>query len=233
MNSNANRENDILSALSAKTYQRLIPHLKNVSVRAGQVLYQPQQEIEYVYFPTTCLFSLVALIGGGETVEAGIVGSEGFLGVPVVLGVKKGTTQAIGQASGETFEMASQDLVQFIQNDDELKRLLLLYTHSFLSQVAQTAACNGVHTLSERLARWLLLTHDRLKRDNVDLTHEFLATMLGTRRAGVSVAAKSLKDGGLIDYSRGHLRIIDRAGLEKASCGCYAILKRQSELFIN
>ncbi len=233
MSINSALSNRILSALPAADLKRLSTHLEPVSLANGEVLYTRERSITQVYFPTTCLISLVALLNDGTMVEAGMVGHEGVLGVPIILGVSESSTEAMVQSPGEAMRMSAASLRSFIAQDGVLNKLLLRYIHSLLAQIVQTAACNRVHTLNERLARWLLLTHDRVNSDRFELTHEFLATMLGTRRAGVSVAAKALKDAGLIDYSRGHLRILDRSGLENASCECYSFVHNTFESPLN
>jgi CRP-like cAMP-binding protein len=220
-----NSKNRILAALPAAEYEKLSPHLVKVSFALGEVLHEPEQKIEYVYFPEACLVSLVAVLEDGETVEAGVIGFEGFVGVPVVLGVQSGTTQALIQGAGEALRLRSQILKSAIGNGGTLHDLLLRYTHTLFTQIAQTAACNRAHDLNQRLARWLLLTHDRLRKDEFELTHEFLARMLGTRRAGVSVAANGLREAGLIDYTRGRVSIKNRDGLELAACECYGVVK--------
>jgi CRP-like cAMP-binding protein len=225
--SGANGVNRILAALPSEEYDRLSPYLQPVSLPLGQILHMPEETIDYVYFPTSSLISLLAMLEGGETVEAGMIGSEGMAGISVVLGVESTTTQALVQGAGEALRMKAKTLRSFIKDGGPLHDLLLRYTHTIFAQIAQTAACNRVHSLNERLARWLLLTHDRTQRNNLDLTHEFAARMLGTRRAGVSVAASALREAGLIDYLRGQVVIRNRAGLEDASCECYGIVKAE------
>ncbi len=217
--------NLILAALPSLEFKRLSEHLESVDLKLGDVLQMPEDQIEYVYFPTDGVISLLAILEDGETVEAGIVGREGMVGIPIVLGVDTTTNQALVQGSGEALRMKATSLKAYLRNDGVLQPLLLRYVHAIFAQVSQTAACNRVHTLNERLARWLLLTHDLLGRDKFDLTHELLARMLGTRRAGVSVAASSLREAGLIDYSRGQVVMLNRKGLEDASCECYGVVK--------
>jgi len=219
--------NRILAALPDSDLEQLIPHLEPVSLKLGQILQMPDTRIERVYFPTSGIVSLLATLEGGETVETGVVGREGMVGIAVVFGVERSTIESLVQGTGEAMTMKSETLRTIIKNGGTLHDLLLRYVHSLFSQISQTAACNRVHTLNERLARWLLLTHDRIEKDNLELTHEFLARMLGTRRAGVSVAAHSLREAGLIDYTRGDIEIQNRRGLESASCECYAIVKTE------
>jgi len=220
-------KNRILAGLSAETYEQVAPHLKEVSLRLGTVLQMPEQRIEQIYFPTTCMISLLATLEGGESVETGVVGYEGVVGISAVLGVDVASSEALVQVGGEALQMKAEALPYLIKHGGEFHDILLRYTHTIFMQVAQTAACNRAHTLDERLARWLLLTHDRVLADRFEATHEFLARMLGTRRAGVSVAASALRDAGVIDYTRGQVTIVDRKGLENASCECYQIVKTE------
>jgi CRP-like cAMP-binding protein len=218
-------QNRILASLPAAEFERISSHLVEVSLPLGEIIHRPEQKIEYVYFPENSLVSLLAVLEDGETVEAGVIGYEGFVGVPVVLGVQSGTTQALIQGAGDAQRIKSQALRSLINDGGQLQGLLLRFAHTLFTQVAQTAACNRAHDLNQRLARWLLLSHDRLRKEEFILTHEFLSRMLGTRRAGVSVAANGLRQGGLIDYTRGRVRIKNRKGLEQASCECYGIVK--------
>lgn len=220
-------DNHILRALRDEEYARLLPHLQLVPLTLGETLHMPEQIIEYVYFPTTGLVSLLATLEGGETVETGVVGNEGMVGIPVVLGVDTSTSLSLVQGEGEAVRVRSSPLRSSTKNGGVLQDLMLRFTHAMFTQIAQTAACNRVHSLNQRLARWLLLSHDRLKRDRFALTHEFLARMLGTRRAGVSVAASILREAELIDYTRGQVTILDRKGLEAASCECYSQVRAE------
>ena len=229
----ARNENRILAALPSEEYDRLSSHLQIVPLCVGEILHMPEQSIEYVYFPMTGVGSLLAMLEGGETVEAGVVGREGIVGIPVVLGVESSSTQALVQGAGAAARIRAGAFKTFMTNGERLHVLLLRYTQTMFTQIAQTAACNRAHSVHERLARWLLLTHDRLGRDAFELTHEFLARMLGTRRAGVSVAASMLREAGLIDYTRGEVVILDRGGLENASCECYRIVRAEFDRLFN
>lgn len=224
---NTRSQNRILASLPAEEFEQISSHLIEVSLPLGEIIHRPEQKIEYVYFPENCLVSLLAALEDGETVEAGVIGYEGFVGVPVVLGVQSGTTQSLIQGAGDAQRITSQALRSLIIDGGQLQSLLLRFTHTLFTQIAQTAACNRAHDLNQRLARWLLLSHDRLRKEEFILTHEFLSRMLGTRRAGVSVAANGLRQGGLIDYTRGRVRIKNRKGLEQASCECYGIVKAE------
>jgi len=223
----------ILASLPGAEYELIAPHLETVSLRRGQILQMPDERIRFLYFPTTCMISLLAALEGGETVETGVVGGEGMVGISVVLGVDTSTSEALVQADGEAWRMKAKALGPLIKNGGVLHDNLLRYIHAIFAQISQTAACNRAHTLSERLARWLLLTHDRLGRNEFEITHDFLARMLGTRRAGVSVAASTLREAGAIGYVRGRVTILDRQGLEDAACECYRIVKAEFDRLSN
>ncbi len=226
-NENPLRDNRLLSYLTSEQHQQLLPDLKQVSLVLGETLYLPNDNITHVYFPINSVVSLLATLENGDTVETGLIGFEGMLGTSVVLGVNSSTSLALVQGCGEAFRVRTQALQPFVENGGQFKEKLFKYIHALFTQTAQTAACNRVHPISQRLARWLLLTHDRLRRDEFELTHELLARMLGTRRAGVSVAANTLREEGLIDYSRGHVVVLNRKGLEAASCECHRVLKTE------
>lgn len=225
--------NRILAALPNSEYVLLEPHLEKVELQRGQILQMPDQLVEFLYFPTTCMVSLLAALEGGETVETGVVGAEGMVGISVALGVTTSANEALVQVDGQAYRMKATALGPLIKNGGQLHDSLLRYIHVILAQTSQTAACNRAHSLSERLARWLLLTHDRLGRDEFELTHEFLARMLGTRRAGVSVAASTLREAGVIGYTRGRVTIRNRQGLESKACECYQIVKTEFDRLIN
>ncbi|PYS24842.1 MAG: Crp/Fnr family transcriptional regulator [Acidobacteria bacterium] len=219
--------NQILSALPQDEFERLRPNLREVQLKIGDIVYRPEETIDFVYFVNRGIVSWLATLEDGNTVEAGVIGPEGVAGVPVLLGAR--STPNLGLAQSELFasKISSRDLIVEFRRNGELNRLILRFVHSLFTQVAQTAACNRLHTLDQRLARWLLVTHDRLKGDEFTLTQEFLSRMLGVRRAGVSVAANSLRQSGLIDYHRGNIQILDRPGLESVSCECYEIVKQE------
>lgn len=226
------RPNAILNTLSDSQLEQLLPKLKPVELGLGKTLYEPDQKIDYVYFPTAGIISLLAMFEDGATVEAGVIGSEGLLGTPVVLGAEATPHQAIVQAGGHALRIAARDLKAEVQNDGALMKAMLRYTNVMFTQVAQTAACNRVHSVEQRLARWLLLTHDRVSGDELGLTQEFISRMLGVRRAGVSVAANNLRQSGLIEYRRGNVIVVDRKGLERQSCECYETVKREYDRYL-
>lgn len=220
-------ENSILAALPAQEYERIASSLTTVQLDLGRVLYQPHEPIRHVYFPTTAIASLVIVLEDGSTVEAGIVGNTGMVGIPVVLGAESSTSQAITQHTGEALMMTVEALQAELRRNGQLQQLLLRFIHMLFAQISQTAACNRLHTVEERLARWLLIMHDRINEDEFMLTQEFISTMLGSRRAGVTVAAGTLQQAGLISYKRGRIRILDRERLEEVSCECHRVVKEE------
>ena len=226
------RSNAILNTLSDSHLEQLLPKLKLVELDSGKTLYEPEQKIEYTYFPTSGIISLLAMFEDGASVEAGVIGNEGLLGTPVVLGAEATPHQALVQAGGQALRMAAHDLKAEVQKDGVLMKAMLRYTNVMFTQVAQTAACNRVHSVEQRLARWLLLTHDRVSGDELGLTQEFISRMLGVRRAGVSVAANNLRQSGLIEYRRGNVIVVDRKGLEGQSCECYETVKREYDRYL-
>jgi CRP-like cAMP-binding protein len=226
----AAEQNNLLRAIPADEYARLVPLLEPVELSNGQVLWRSETPIRSVYFPRTCVLSLLTPLEDEQPVEAATVGREGMAGVPVVLGVHTTYAQAIAQVPGEAVRLDAGRLTEWLRKaDGALFPLLLRYAQALQEQTAQSVACNRRHEMGERCARWLLMTHDRVGADHFALTHEFLAFMLGVRRASVTVAAGMLQQAGLIRYSRGKVTILDRNGLEAASCECYGVIRRQYE----
>jgi CRP-like cAMP-binding protein len=215
------RENSILAALPAEEMERIAPFLTPVALALGQVIYEPKETIQRVYFPTSAVVSLITILENGSTVEAGMIGPTGMVGISIILGAEATTSRAVIQHSGEALMMTAVAIKDLFKLGGQLLKSLLLFMHDLFTQVSQTAACNRLHTVEERLARWFLMMHDYARDDEFTLTQEFLATMLGSRRAGVTVAAGVLQRAGLIHYKRGLIRIIDRTGLEDASCECF------------
>lgn len=218
-------QNRLLATLSPKSYESLAPNLEIITLPLGEILYHPQQRIEYVYFPHKAIVSMVNIMGDGTMVEVGVIGIEGMVGTSLLSGDDKSPHQAIVQIANGGSRMKAEAFKQGITNDSELMSLVLRYVQALFTQVAQTAACNRVHPIVERLARWMLLCQDRMESGSLELTHEFIATMLGARRAGVTIAAGTLQAAGIISYSRGRVIILDRERLEEASCECYRIVK--------
>ncbi|WP_413160511.1 Crp/Fnr family transcriptional regulator [Capilliphycus salinus ALCB114379] len=220
-------ENHLLAALPQAELERLAPYFIEVSLSLGQILHEPQEKIETVYFPTHSMISLVSIMEDGSTVEVGIVGNDGMLGYPVYLGGDYSHTRAIVQIEGTALQLDAGVLKCEFNQGNFLQRLLLLYTQAFLAQVSQTAACNRFHPAEERLARWLLQSQDFAGSEKLNLTQEFLSSMLGIRRASVTVSAGTLQQAGMIRYNRGKITILDRAALEATTCECYQIVRRE------
>jgi CRP-like cAMP-binding protein len=221
--------NLILRALPPAELEHLLPHLQTVTFSLGQVVYEPGERIEYCYFPTDCVISLLYTAQDGSTAEMGLVGNEGMLGVALFLGGESTCSRAIVPLAGDALRLPGKLLQLEFARSRTIAGLLLRYTQALLTQVAQTAVCNRLHSLEQRLCRWLLLCHDR--KDGVELlmTQELIANMLGGRRESVTVSAGHLQDAGLIHYSRGHITIVDRAGLESAACECYRIVENECD----
>ncbi|HEY0323432.1 MAG TPA: Crp/Fnr family transcriptional regulator [Pyrinomonadaceae bacterium] len=219
-------KNQILAAIPKDEYERLLPDLEFVDLPLGQILYKSGEVIEYVYFPGDGVVSLITHMKDGTTIEVGLIGRDGMSGIPVLLGDDISFEEAVVQIAGSAMRMRSSALKKVLkEGHSPLLTALLLYTRVLMKQVAQTAACNRLHTVKERLSRWLLMCHDRMDSDELQLTQEYIADMLGSRRAGVSGAATSLQSEGVIRYSRGHISILKRGGLESFSCECYEAVK--------
>jgi CRP-like cAMP-binding protein len=219
--------NRILNALTRPEYESLAAHLESVTLSSKEVLYRPDQAITHVYFPNRGVVSVVSVFEDGQTVEVGMVGNEGMFGVSVFLGSVSTPLEAVVQLPGDALRMRSEVLKSEFQKGGILQDMLLRYTQAFITQIAQTAACNRAHPIDGRLAKWLLMCADRAHSGRLELTHEFIATMLGSRRAGITEASCQLKSAGLIDYTRGKVTITDREGLEALSCECYPIMKKE------
>ena len=223
--------NRLLAALPRKDRQRLLPALEAVTLTLGDVLYDPGERLRHVYFPDDSVISLLSAVEDRELLEVGMVGREGMAGLSVFMGVKESRSRGLVQGTGGARRMTAAALRREVGAGGVLNKLLLRYTHSLLTQVSQSAACNRFHPVNARLARWLLMTHDRIVGDEFRLTQEFLSHMLGVRREGVTLAAGELQKRKLINYSRGRLRILDRAGLEAVSCKCYGTMKEEYDHF--
>ena len=218
--------NELLAALPRAAYLRLLPHLESVALPLGTGLYNSGESIEHVYFPEDSLISLITHMRDGATVEVGLIGRDGMVGIPVLLGDDIAFEAAVVQIAGTALRMPSASFKEVIKGrSSSLLTRLLLYTRVLMKQVAQTAACNGRHTAEKRLARWLLMCHDRAESDELVLTQEFISDMLGVRRAGVSSASIVLQQEGFISYSRGRVTILKREGLVAFSCECYAAVR--------
>jgi len=218
-------ENSLLAAIPRRDYRRLIAELEPITLAFGKVLYEPGQAISHVYFPGSSLVSLLTLADGHLALEVGLIGREGMVGLPLVLGHAVSPVRALVQGTGSALRMAAAPFLKHFRASPALSRELLRFTHALMCQISQTAACNRFHVVESRLARWLLMTHDRVKSDQFRMTHEFLGHMLGVRRVGVTKAAQALQLGGLIRYSRGNIEVLNRKGLEAAACPCYEIVR--------
>jgi CRP-like cAMP-binding protein len=222
-------ENSLLAALPHKEYQRIAADFEPVTLNFGDVLYEPGDAMNHVYFPGNALVSLLTLVDGHLALEVGLIGREGVLGVPLILGPRISPVRALVQGGGRALRMRSTRFLQHFRLSPALQKELYCYTFALMAQISQTAGCNRFHLLEQRLARWLLMTQDRVKSNEFRMTHEFLGHMLGVRRVGVTKAARSLQKLGLIRYTRGDITVVDRAGLEKASCRCYERVRDMHE----
>ena len=220
--------NKLLAALPKKEYQAMQSQLEEIPLVFAKTLYRTQVPISDVYFPNNGVISLLAGLNEHATLEVGLVGSEGILGLAVFMGVSVSQNRAVVQGEGSAMRMKATAFRRECNNGGALPGILRRYTHSLLTQITQTAVCNQFHSIEARLARWLLLTHDRMERDEFQLTQEFLSNMLAVRRESVNKAASKLQKRTLISYSRGNLKVLDRAGLEATSCGCYEIIHNES-----
>ena len=214
-------QNRVLDGLPRKDYRKLLPILERVNLTFGQILYESQDRIRYVYFPNDCFVSMLTTVDAGRAAEVGLVGSEGMIGLPVALGAAVSPFRAIVQGGGTAMRMKVADFRREFSESNALRRELFLFTHLLMIQIAQTAACNRFHVVQERMARWLLMTRDRVNSNEFRITQEFLALMLGVRRSGITLAAGSLQELKLIGYRRGAVTILNQRGLEAAACGCY------------
>ena len=222
------RSNDLLGDVLSRDRTRLAALVQPVVLKFGDVLYEAKA-IEHVYFPVDCLVSLLAPLKGHLAVECAVVGSEGMVGVGLALGLRRSSVQAIVQGSGTALRMGASSFQREFQRNTLLQTGIYRYIHLLMGQLTQTAACNAFHSIEARCARWMLMTRDRTQLDELELTHEFLARMLGVRRVGVTVAAGNLQRAGLIAYSRGRIAILDPGGLAKRACECYAVVRKLYE----
>ena len=219
--------NHLLAALPRGDFERLAPHLELVPMELGAVLYEPGSEMQYVYFPTTSIVSLLYVMEDGSSAEIAIVGNEGILGISLFMGGNTTPSRAVVQSAGHGFRLKAQLLKDEFSRFGATMHLLLRYTQALITQMAQTAVCNRHHSVDQQLCRWLLLSLDRLSSNELSMTQELIANMLGVRREGVTEAAGKLQDAGLIKYHRGRINVIDRAGLEARACECYRVVKTE------
>jgi CRP-like cAMP-binding protein len=222
-------QNHLLAALPAADYQRLLADLELVSLPLGMALYESGGELDYVYFPTDCIVSLLYVMKSGASAEIAVVGYEGLLGVSLFMGGESTPSRAVVQSAGTAYRLPSNILKREFARSGPMRRLLLRYTQALITQMAQTAVCNRYHTVDQQLCRWLLLSLDRLYSNELHMTQELIANMLGVRREGVTEAAGRLQTAKLIHYSRGRIKVLDRPKLEERVCECYAVVSQESD----
>ena len=222
-------QNHLLAALPPAIQQRLFPMLELFPLPLGKVLYESGDTMRYVYFPTDSIVSLLYVMESGASAEISVVGKDGIVGVSLFMGGESTSSRAVVQSAGSAYRLAGQKLKDEFNRHSELMQLLLRYTQSLITQMAQTAVCNRHHSIDQQLCRWLLLSLDRLPDNKLTMTQELIANMLGVRREGVTEAAGKLQKLGVIDYCRGHITVLDRSKLEALSCECYAVVKRESD----
>ena len=223
------RDNHILDALPALERDRLFPHLKLVPMPLGMVLYESGATLRHIYFPTDSIISLLYVMRDGASAEIAVVGKEGAVGVSLFMGGETTPSRALVQSAGQAYRLSGARLKAEFSRHGELLHVLLRYTQSLLTQMAQTAVCNRHHSLDQQLCRWLLLSLDRLSSNRLHMTQELIANMLGVRREGVTEAAGKLQKQGVIRYARGKITVLDRPHLERLSCECYAVVKQETD----
>ena len=222
-------DNRLLAALPDHAKDELLPHMKLVDLPLGKVLYESGDALSNVYFPTDAIVSLLYVMENGASAEISVVGNEGVVGISVFMGGESTPSRAIVQSAGSAFSLSSQRLRNEFNGFAEMRMLMLRYTQALITQMAQTAVCNRHHSIDQQLCRWLLLSLDRLSGNRLVMTQELIANMLGVRREGVTEAANKLQAIGVIEYQRGKITVLDRPKLEKLSCECYAVVKRETD----
>lgn len=222
-------QNHLLAAIPHDTRLRLVAELKPIDLPLGKVLYESGDSLQHVYFPTNSIVSLLYVMENGSSAEISVVGNEGVVGIAVFMGGESTPSRAIVQSAGSAFSLPSQLLRTEFNSHPEMRMLLLRYTQSLITQMAQTAVCNRHHSIDQQLCRWLLLSLDRLPSNRLVMTQELIANMLGVRREGVTDSAGKLQELGVISYRRGQITVLDRARLEELSCECYAVVKKETD----
>ena len=217
----------MLAALPEAEWQRWLPELQSVDMPLGQVLYESGTTLSHVYFPTTSIVSLLYVMENGSSAEIAVVGNEGIVGISLFMGGGSTPSRAVVQSAGSGLRLDAKTLKNEFDQNGPVLHLLLRYTQALITQMAQTAVCNRHHSLDQQLCRWLLLSLDRLQGEELVMTQELIANMLGVRREGVTGAALRLQEAGLIRYTRGHITVVNRAGLERRTCECYAVVKKE------
>jgi CRP-like cAMP-binding protein len=228
MNASVNpRHNQLLAALPQESWQRWLPHLEHVTLPLAQVLYEPGGTLSHVYFPTTAIVSLLYVMQNGESAEIAVVGNDGVVGVSLFMGGDSTSSRALVQSAGGAYRLTAQLMKEEFDRGGPVLHLLLRYTQALITQMVQTAACNRHHSLDQQLCRWLLLSLDRLQGTEMVMTQTLIAHMLGVPLMGATEGALKLQTAGLIDYAQGRIRVLDRRGLEKRTCECYAVVKKE------
>jgi CRP-like cAMP-binding protein len=225
----APQQNHLLAALSPAEGERLYPCLQLVPMPLGKVLYESGDVLRYVYFPTDSIVSLLYVMADGASAEISVVGNEGIIGIALFMGGETTPSRAIVQSAGHAYRLIGQCLKEEFHRNGGMQLLLLRYTQALITQMAQTAVCNRHHSVDQQLCRWLLLSLDRLSSNHLSMTQELIANMLGVRREGVTEAAGKLHRLGVIRYARGHITVLDRPQLERLSCECYAVVKKETD----
>jgi CRP-like cAMP-binding protein len=226
-------QNHLLAALPAAELERLSPHLELVPMQLGEILYEPGSQMQHAYFPTTSIVSLHYVMESGASAETAGVGNEGVVGISLFMGGDSTPSSAVVQTAGHAYRLAGRLLKKEFTRAGSMQRLLLRYTQALITQMIQTAACNRHHSVEQQLCRWLLLTLDRLPSQELIMTQELVASMLGVRREGITQAAGNLQQAGLIRYRRGHIAVADRPGLEARACECYAVVKKELDRLLS
>lgn len=220
-------QNHLLAALPTVEFEFLVPHLELVLMPLGEMLYEPGMQLQHAYFPTTSIVSLHYMMESGSSAESAGVGNEGMVGIALFMGGDTTSSSAVVQTAGHAYRLDRRILKREFDRGGLLQRLLLRYTQALMTQMSQTAACNRHHSVEQQLCRWLLLTLDRMPTNNLIITQELVAGMLGVRREGITEAAGNLQRAGFINYRRGHISVLDRSGLETHACECYAVVKKE------
>jgi len=230
---NSPLQNHIMAALPEAEFASFSAHLELVLMPLGEFLYEPDIELQYAYFPTTCIVSLHYVLESGATAETAGVGNEGVVGVSLFMGGNTTASSAVVQTAGYAYRLDKKILMREFDRSGLLQRVLLRYTQALMTQMSQTAVCNRHHSLEQQFCRWLLLTLDRMPSNELVMTHELVASMLGVYREGISLAASKLQQAGVISYRRGHISVLDRAKLEDRTCECYAVVKTELDRLLS
>jgi len=227
------QQNHLLAALPVEVQQRLFLDLELIPLPLGKILYESGDALRHVYFPTDAIVSLLYVMENGASAEISVVGNEGLIGIAVFMGGESTPSRAVVQSAGYAFRLLGKQFKAEVNRHGEMLHLMLRYTQALLTQMAQTAVCNRHHSIDQQLCRWLLLSLDRLPGDQLTMTQELIANMLGVRREGVTDAAGKLQKLGVIEYSRGHIKVLDRPRLEQLSCECYAVVKKETDRLLH